>query len=168
MFLKPPDGTEWKLYWIKNDGEILLEKGWKEFATYYSLDHGHLVFFEYKESSRFEVHILDMSGLEIHYPFYGTQDESDEAVEILDEMPSSQNTRMKSTMSSPQACKRLRTGDVRTSYNLQNLPQFDQINANLSQGTNFVKSTFASIKKELDGIYISFCGFNIVFVVKFA
>ena len=160
MFLKPPDGTEWKVYWTKNDGELLLEKGWKEFAAYYSLDHGHLLLFKYKETSHFEVHICDMSGLEIDYPFHGTQDEGDEAVEILDEMPPSQNTRLKSPMSSPQPCKRLRagtTGDVTKSYNLQNLPQLDQINGNnQSQGANFENSTFLSVKKELDGMYFLF------------
>ncbi|MED6120909.1 hypothetical protein PIB30_025234 [Stylosanthes scabra] len=66
-YLKPPDGTEWKIDWTKKDGEILFEKGWKELATYYSLDNGHLLWFEYDGTSKIEVHIFDMSGLEIDY-----------------------------------------------------------------------------------------------------
>ncbi|MED6219248.1 hypothetical protein PIB30_034068 [Stylosanthes scabra] len=68
VFLKPPDGTEWKIDWTKQDGEVLFEKGWKEFATYYSLDNGHLLWFEYNGTSEIEVHIHDTSCLEIDYP----------------------------------------------------------------------------------------------------
>ncbi|MED6219246.1 hypothetical protein PIB30_034066 [Stylosanthes scabra] len=68
VYLKPPDGTEWRIDWTKKDGEILFEKGWKELAKYYSLDNGHLLWFEYNGTSKIEVHIFDMSGLEIDYP----------------------------------------------------------------------------------------------------
>ncbi|MED6219252.1 hypothetical protein PIB30_034072 [Stylosanthes scabra] len=68
VYLKPPDGTEWKINWTNQDGEILFEKGWNELAKYYSLDNGHLLWFEYNGTSEIEVHILDTSCLEIDYP----------------------------------------------------------------------------------------------------
>ncbi|MED6186832.1 hypothetical protein PIB30_070508 [Stylosanthes scabra] len=133
VYLKPSDGTEWKVHWTKHDGNILFEKGWKEFAANYSLDRGHLLMFEFNESSHVGVHICDMSGLEMELPFHGTQDGkdknvdiSDKAVEVFDEMPQSRNNRLKSPMSSPQPCKRLRTsgtaGEIITTHSLQNFP----------------------------------------------
>ncbi|RYR32298.1 hypothetical protein Ahy_A10g046890 [Arachis hypogaea] len=155
VFLKPPDGTEWKVEWTKHDDGIFLEHGWNEFAMYYSLDHGHLLFFEYKNTSQFEVQICEVSGLEIDYPFHVIQQENEnieqishEADQVFDDMPQSQNNRMKSPMFYPQPSNTTR--EVRTSCSLQNLPLIHQINGNECQGTSFDKSTFASIKKELD------------------
>ncbi|QHO04619.1 hypothetical protein HN51_060730 [Arachis hypogaea] len=69
LYLKPPDGTEWKVYWTNHDGVILFKKGWKEFVAYYSLDHGHLLYFEYNiGTSHIEVRIHDMSCHQIEYP----------------------------------------------------------------------------------------------------
>ncbi|KAI4313559.1 hypothetical protein L6164_026524 [Bauhinia variegata] len=45
VFLKPPDGTEWKIFWMKSDGEIWFKNGWKEFVRHYSLESGYLVLF---------------------------------------------------------------------------------------------------------------------------
>lgn len=67
--LKPPNGTTWKLKLVKNGGKIWFQKGWKEFAEYHSLSHGHLLVFRYKGTSQFKVHIFDKSALEIKYPF---------------------------------------------------------------------------------------------------
>ncbi|XP_061336828.1 B3 domain-containing transcription factor VRN1-like isoform X2 [Gastrolobium bilobum] len=156
MFLKPPDGTEWEVFWTKHDGDIWLQKGWKEFATYYSLDHGHLVLFEYKQTCHFEVHIFDKSTLEIDYPLHVSQDvqynldqiSDDDSVKILDEIPPCHKTRQKSPMPSPQPCKKSRTGasgDVKRRSTEQNLPQHVQ-----TEGTNFEKSKFSSVKKESD------------------
>ncbi|XP_061358903.1 putative B3 domain-containing protein Os03g0621600 [Gastrolobium bilobum] len=155
MFLKPEDGTEWELFWTKNDGDIWLQKGWKEFSTYYSLDHGHMVLFEYKHTSHLDVHIFDKSTLEIDYPFHCTQDEQDnldqisddDSVKISDELPACHKNTQKSPMSSPQPCKKLRTctSKVERSSTLQNLPQRVQI-----EGTILEKSKFASVKKEPD------------------
>ncbi|MED6123104.1 hypothetical protein PIB30_046137 [Stylosanthes scabra] len=143
VYLKPSDGTEWEVHWTKHDGNILFDKGWKEFAANYSLDQGHLLMFEYNESSHIGVQICDMSGLEIELPFHGTQDEkdknvdiSDDAVKVFDDMPQSHN-RLKSPMSSPQPCKRLRTSG--TTGEMQNLPTKSQD-----------VSAFAPVKKELD------------------
>ncbi|XP_027335228.1 B3 domain-containing transcription factor VRN1-like [Abrus precatorius] len=69
IFLKPPNGTEWKLNLVKRDDKIWFQKGWKEFAEYHSLGHGHLLVFRYERTSHFQVQIFDMSALEINYPF---------------------------------------------------------------------------------------------------
>ncbi|TKY51000.1 B3 domain-containing transcription factor VRN1 [Spatholobus suberectus] len=134
VFLKPADGTEWKVYWTKHDSGIWFQKGWKKFATYYSLSHGHLVLFKYQETCHLEVHIFDQSALEISYPFHGTKNEndnldhiSDDCVEILDEMTPSHKTELKSTTSCPQPRKKLRTrssGNVGQSSNLPRHVQF--------------------------------------------
>ncbi|TKY69301.1 B3 domain-containing transcription factor VRN1 [Spatholobus suberectus] len=149
VFLKPPDGTEWKIYWTKHDGEIWFQKGWKEFATYYSLDHGHLLFFEYEGTPHFDVHIFDNSALEIDYPSHGTHDGkdnhvqiSDDSVEILDEQFSCQKTRVKSTVSSPQPCKKMKnriTTRVQRNPNGVNLHQHVQTRSTRTQEAKFMK-----------------------------
>lgn len=56
-----------------------IEEGWKEFSTYYSLRHGHVVVFKYRKTcSDLEVvHILDGgSSCEMNYPSHNTQNES--------------------------------------------------------------------------------------------
>ncbi|QCE08698.1 hypothetical protein DEO72_LG9g3727 [Vigna unguiculata] len=61
VFLRPPDGTEWKVHWTEQNGEIWFEKGWKEFAENNSLDHGHFVFFTFDGTSKIDVLILHQS-----------------------------------------------------------------------------------------------------------
>ncbi|MED6219244.1 hypothetical protein PIB30_034063 [Stylosanthes scabra] len=109
VYLKPPDGTEWKIDWTKKDGEILFEKGWKELATYYSLDNGHLLWFEYDGTSKIEVHIFDMSGLEIDYPS-NDHISGDDSVGILNKEQSRKRKEVKeeSEPSSPYRSKRLK------------------------------------------------------------
>ncbi|XP_061345826.1 B3 domain-containing transcription factor VRN1-like [Gastrolobium bilobum] len=146
MFLKPPDGIEWKVYWTKHDSQILLEKGWEEFAKYYSLDHGHLVVFEYeKNPTHIEVHIFDKSALEIEYPFRD---------HIIDDSVEIQKKRLKSPMSSCPTSKRSRTGIAREderSPNPQNFFQHVQTKGSQSEVTNFEMPIIASVKQELDG-----------------
>ncbi|MED6175910.1 hypothetical protein PIB30_082778 [Stylosanthes scabra] len=73
VFLKPPDGTLWKVYWTKkNSNEVWFVKGWKEFTKNYSLNEGHLVLFKYEGTSQFDVIILEMNDLEIDYSKYET------------------------------------------------------------------------------------------------
>ncbi|CAL0318550.1 unnamed protein product [Lupinus luteus] len=160
VFLKPPDGTEWKVYWTKHDGEIWFEKGWKEFARYYSLNHGHMVMFEYNRSSQFVVHIFDESATEIDYTFDVTRGQKDnlnligeDAVEILDEKSPCQKTRLKSTMASPQPCKTTRTSrirDVGGSSNPENLHNCVQAKGSQSECTKFEMAIANSVKKEFD------------------
>jgi len=82
--MKPPDGTEWKVNWAEDKGEIWLEKGWKEFVEHYSLDQGHFIFFKYEGTSQIHVIILDQSALEIDYPC-GNGDENDNLVKTEEE-----------------------------------------------------------------------------------
>ncbi|XP_057741093.1 B3 domain-containing transcription factor VRN1-like [Arachis stenosperma] len=86
VYLKPPDGTAWKIYWSEYDGGILFENGWKEFASYYSLDRGHLLWFGCNKTSNIEVHIFDMTFLEIDYPSLDHISD-DDSIEILNELP---------------------------------------------------------------------------------
>ncbi|XP_061336826.1 B3 domain-containing transcription factor VRN1-like [Gastrolobium bilobum] len=166
MFLKPPDGTEWEIFWTKHDGDVWLQKGWKEFARYYSLDHGHMVLFEYMQTCHFEVHIFDKSTLEIDYPLHVSQDVQDnfdqisdeDSIKILDEIPPCHKTREKSPMFSPQPRKKSRTGtsgDVKRRSPEQNLPHHVQ-----TEGKNFEKSKFSSVKKESDGETATHCPFT--------
>jgi len=69
IYLKTPSGAKWKLDLVKSDGKIWFQKGWKEFAEYHSLAHGHLLLFKYERTSHFHVHIFEKSALEIKYPF---------------------------------------------------------------------------------------------------
>ncbi|KAK7395503.1 hypothetical protein VNO78_16062 [Psophocarpus tetragonolobus] len=68
LFLKTPNGAEWKIILEKSNGKIWFQKGWKEFAEYHSLTHGHFLVFKYKRASYFQVQIFDLSALEIEYP----------------------------------------------------------------------------------------------------
>ncbi|KAL2604950.1 hypothetical protein AAZV13_09G095200 [Glycine max] len=163
VFLKPPDGIEWKIFWTKHDGDIWFQKGWKEFATYYSLSHKYLVLFKYQETSHLEVHIFDQSALEVDYPFCGIKIEhenldhvsndsvevSDDSIEVLDELtPSQKKTRLKSTSCS-RPRKKLNTGPSEVFEESSNLPQHVQIKGEQSQGTNLGMS---SDKQVLDGM----------------
>ncbi|KAK7339512.1 hypothetical protein VNO77_20183 [Canavalia gladiata] len=68
MFLKLPNGAEWKVNLVKHDGCVWFEKGWKEFLEYHCLGHGHLLVFRYDGTSHFHVIICDLSAMEIDYP----------------------------------------------------------------------------------------------------
>ncbi|KAK2413934.1 B3 domain-containing transcription factor VRN1 [Trifolium repens] len=78
IYLKTPNGAKWKLNLVKSDGKIWFEKGWKEFAKYHSLAHGHLLLFKYQTTSHFQVQIFENSALEINYPFQGNKPPSGE------------------------------------------------------------------------------------------
>ncbi|CAJ1932451.1 unnamed protein product [Sphenostylis stenocarpa] len=153
VFLKPPDSAEWKIHWIRHDGEIWFEKGWKEFATYYSLGHGHLLLFEYERTSHLDVHIFDNSAVEIDYPSLFTHDNphqiindsvqsldklvqiNDDSVEILREQ-CCQKTGVKYTVSSAQPCKRMKDSIITTvggSSNGVNLHQHGQTRRTIFQ-----------------------------------
>ncbi|KAK7343348.1 hypothetical protein VNO77_12013 [Canavalia gladiata] len=109
VFMKPPDGSEWKVYWTKQNGEVWLQKGWKEFIENYSLDEGFLVVFKYQGTSNIDVLILHHNALEIHYPCHSFQENDnlhqsdDESVKILNEWP--HNKKMKGE-SDEKGCER--------------------------------------------------------------
>ncbi|XP_015946722.1 B3 domain-containing protein At3g18960 [Arachis duranensis] len=131
VYLKPPDGTAWKIDWSLYDGLIQFENGWKEFASYYSLDNGHLLQFAYNETSNIEVQIFDIiDGSEINYPSLDHIGD-DNSIEILNELPPRGWPRKKlkaaAEVSSPSTSKILRssvkTGDVEKGPDKQNWMQ---------------------------------------------
>lgn len=70
MFLRLPNGAEWKVNLEKRDDSVWLHEGWKEFAECHSLAHGHLLIFKYDGTSlHFHVLICGLSAMEIDYPF---------------------------------------------------------------------------------------------------
>ncbi|KAK2440855.1 B3 domain-containing transcription factor VRN1 [Trifolium repens] len=123
VLINPPDGTKWKVYWKNINGEIWFEKGWNDFSQNYSLGHGCLVLFKYKEgTSNFNVLILAKNAVEIDYgPSCHTYDDennnidhsNDESVEILDEKDNVDHSNDESVMildelSSPRPHKKVR------------------------------------------------------------
>ncbi|XP_027913193.1 B3 domain-containing transcription factor VRN1-like isoform X2 [Vigna unguiculata] len=163
VFLNLPDCTEWKIQWTKHDGEIWFQEGWKEFATRYSLDHGHMLFFEYVGISRFDVHICDKSAVEIDYRSHFTHDNPDNSVETLDEQFHDETDNIvqisddseqildeqcirksgvKNTQSPSQPCKKMKnsiTTDAGRSPNGVNLHQHDQSRSAGLQKQKFTK-----------------------------
>ncbi|KAK7411200.1 hypothetical protein VNO78_02632 [Psophocarpus tetragonolobus] len=88
--LRPPDLKEFKVHWTRREnGDVWLEKGWKEFVENYSLKNGHFVVFKYEGASMIDVLILDRSALEIDYSsdYYVEEMSSDESDKILEENP---------------------------------------------------------------------------------
>lgn len=131
MFLKTPDDKEWEIHLTKKDGDIWIHKGWKEFAAHYSLDHGHMLLFQYEKISHFEVHIFNKSTLEIEYHVYGNnQQKHNNTIENLNEQPSCNKTRPKPQISSSQPHKKSimdTCEEVGTSSKLQNWPKLVQV-----------------------------------------
>ncbi|XP_058783959.1 B3 domain-containing transcription factor VRN1-like [Vicia villosa] len=134
MFIKPPDGTKWKVFWKNINGEIWFQKGWKIFTQNYSLQHGCLVVFKYKEgSSELDVIILGQHAVEIDYDSsrdtsndedenldhrddepvetLNVDDSDDESIEILNEWHKEKKPRQKSPLASPRPHKKVR-GDI--------------------------------------------------------
>ncbi|CAI8605325.1 unnamed protein product [Vicia faba] len=117
IFLMTPDDKKWEIHITKVDEDFWFQKGWKEFATYYSLDHGNMILFQFEEKSHFVVHVFGKSTLEIQYLCRDNQHEqnnivqsSDEdSVEILNTSNSSKKKiRQKSPILCPQPIKKLR------------------------------------------------------------
>ncbi|KAK7273715.1 hypothetical protein RIF29_14775 [Crotalaria pallida] len=92
VFLRLPNSTEWKVYWMKRDGDVWFRNGWKEFAEYLSLDVAQFLMFQHQGKSHFKVVIFGKNALEIKYPSSSRVadkkrslevDESDCSVEIV-------------------------------------------------------------------------------------
>ncbi|XP_008241579.1 PREDICTED: B3 domain-containing protein Os03g0212300-like isoform X1 [Prunus mume] len=79
IFLEVPDGAVWPVKLTRPcNGEIWLQKGWPEFAKFYSLKHGCLLFFRYGgEHSHFRVRIFMRNTLEMKYFSSSTDDEAE-------------------------------------------------------------------------------------------
>ncbi|OMO84143.1 hypothetical protein COLO4_22199 [Corchorus olitorius] len=79
IHLEVPSGEIWQVELTKCDRKVWLQKGWQEFATHYSLQHGYFVVFRYDGNAGFQVVIFDRSASEIEYPHITT--EEDDALE---------------------------------------------------------------------------------------
>ncbi|KAK4271072.1 hypothetical protein QN277_019818 [Acacia crassicarpa] len=136
VLLKPPDGKEWKVHLKTHDNEVWFQEGWNEFARFYSLDEGHLILFKYEGTSWFDVHLFDMSALEIDYPSSSNENNvRDDTVEISDEMPSNRKARNKTLLPSFRPDKKMRI--------LPKSHVVSETNHGQYQGTEFQKSTNA-------------------------
>ncbi|XP_061353672.1 uncharacterized protein LOC133298415, partial [Gastrolobium bilobum] len=128
MFLKPPDGTKWEVFWTENDGDIWLQKsrsdtsgGVERRSTEQNPPHHAQTEGTNFEKSKFASVKKESDG----FPFRGTQYGQ----------PPCQNTRLKSPVACPQSRNKLKTSTR---------------SGDRSQGTNFGKSKMAAVKKELD------------------
>ncbi|KAL3525741.1 hypothetical protein ACH5RR_014113 [Cinchona calisaya] len=68
VLLKVPTGASWPIELLQNDVGTWLQKGWREFAEYYSIQECHFLVFKYDGNSQFHVIIFDQSASEIEYP----------------------------------------------------------------------------------------------------
>ncbi|GKU99046.1 hypothetical protein SLEP1_g11958 [Rubroshorea leprosula] len=102
VFLEVPSGALWKVELKTCADKTWLCNGWPEFAKDCSLGHGSFLVFRYEGNSHFHVIIFDKTASEIAYPYgrthgkvlnsTGIQDDDDESVEILDEVPPSKKS----------------------------------------------------------------------------
>ena len=98
----------------KNNGVLWLQKGWKEFATHYSLDHRHMILFQCEETLIFWCIYLARVPLKFNILFMTINMNiillTNYLIEILDRPPScKKKTRPKSPISFPQPHKKLRS-----------------------------------------------------------
>ena len=125
MFLKLPNGAEWKIELTKGDGDVWLQKGWDEFTKHHSINLGHLLVFRYEGNSHFYVLVFDQSATEIDYPFnekpqvpeMESIESEDNSVEIIDDFKPSRKTREKPPSPCVQPHKRTKTNP--SSFDLQ-------------------------------------------------
>ncbi|GLT37273.1 hypothetical protein SLA2020_116030 [Shorea laevis] len=136
VFLKVPSGAVWEVELKMCDDDTWLCNGWPEFAKHYSLGYGSFLVFRYEGNCHFHVIIFDKTALEIAYPCIrthvkvpnptngGFQDlmmEDDISVEILDDVPPSKKTRVRSASPSSQprrmtrSTSNLRSLDIKSS-----------------------------------------------------
>ncbi|KAI5652687.1 hypothetical protein M9H77_29874 [Catharanthus roseus] len=93
VILKVPSGASWKVELVDEESGIRLEKGWKNFAEYYSIKRAHFLVFRYDGNSEFEVVIFDLTATEIEYPSMAQiEEEDDVSVEILENFPKNVQT----------------------------------------------------------------------------
>lgn len=74
IVLTVPNGAVWRMGLKRSNGSVWLEKGWLEFANFYSVEQGFFIFFTHEGvDSCFRVRIFNKSSLEIDYPFKSSQ-----------------------------------------------------------------------------------------------
>ncbi|KAK2411293.1 B3 domain-containing transcription factor VRN1 [Trifolium repens] len=83
IFLRFPNGVQQKIFWVKDNGDILFQKNWNQFAK--SLKYGNLLTFKYKGGSCFKVKIFCVNALEINYSNIKSIVDEEEVVEAAEE-----------------------------------------------------------------------------------
>nr|XP_027076057.1 B3 domain-containing transcription factor VRN1-like [Coffea arabica] len=74
VVLKVPTGASWPIELLQTEFGTWLDKGWKDFAEYYSIRECHFLVFEYCGDSQFQVIIFDPSASEIEYRLEAPED----------------------------------------------------------------------------------------------
>ncbi|XP_017413767.1 B3 domain-containing transcription factor VRN1 isoform X2 [Vigna angularis] len=143
--LRPPDSKEWVVYWTQENGEVWLDKGWKEFVENYSLSYGYFVMFKFKGTSQIDVTILDPSAVELDYFSSGK-----ESVNTMNVTQMEQEPRPMSSMVPSQPCGK--TQNVERDANVQQQVYADKggpshqgtnVQKIIKQQPNWVKSTLS-------------------------
>ncbi|XVF15620.1 hypothetical protein REPUB_Repub09cG0169900 [Reevesia pubescens] len=177
--LKVPSGKIWLVELSKCDGQIWFQKGWREFAEYYSLCRGHFLVFRYEGNCDFHVLIFDMSASEIDYPYtkadsvsdgnsqdFNVQEaEDDVSVEIIEETGPCNKKREKSPIQCPRPQKMMKTNLTNKTEKILNSeylgPRFKPY-GNKASGTKLEKlegNTNSSCFKQEDGVLEATCRF---------
>ncbi|CAL5191847.1 unnamed protein product [Lathyrus oleraceus] len=183
--LKTPDGEEWKINLVNNDGKIWFGKGWKEFTQYYSLCQGHLLMFKYQRSSEFHVDIFDNTTVEINYPLKRV-----EAEKVSNNEEDRRTSKKRKANSSFEfgstSCakhhphKRSKVKQVKTT--LERAKEFKTSNPSfiLAMGTSYVESRYCltipcefgkrhfDLKKKIGDIYFGMLGEERVWRARYA
>ncbi|CAN1250445.1 B3 domain-containing protein At4g01580 [Linum perenne] len=82
--LEVPSGDKWEVELVRDgEGVWFCNNGWQRFTEFYSFKYGHLLLFQYKGHSSFEVVIFDTTATEIEYPVLN--DESPMVVDSTDD-----------------------------------------------------------------------------------
>lgn len=75
VVLKVPTGASWPIELLQTEFGTWLDKGWKDFAEYYSIRECYFLVFKYGGDSQFQVIIFDPSASEIEYPVGAPEDD---------------------------------------------------------------------------------------------
>ncbi|KAK4347847.1 hypothetical protein RND71_034186 [Anisodus tanguticus] len=109
VYLEVPSGEVWEVEVEHSQGQIWLDEGWQDFTDYYSISCGHFLMFRYNARSHFNVTIFDLSAAEIEHPYSSRtfcchethhaperdHSESDDSVNILEDIPRSRKAKEK-------------------------------------------------------------------------
>ncbi|CAL0313977.1 unnamed protein product [Lupinus luteus] len=144
VFLRLPNGTERRVYWIKKDGDVWFSNGWKEFAQYLSLEVSQFLVFRYEGKSRFHVIVFGKSALEIKYPIPEDEEvsnDSDYSLKIIDDFDMINCKRHKSPKPFSQAPKKMKINpkeehEYYSSHAKTRLEKWKSHNAGLSNAKN--------------------------------
>ncbi|XP_060957744.1 B3 domain-containing transcription factor VRN1 isoform X2 [Cannabis sativa] len=79
-----PCGHTWKIGLVRRDNKIFLQKEWPKFVQHYGIIkiNSHLLIFDYRGNSKFDVSITDETSCEIdytHFPFHSDGKKIDKA-----------------------------------------------------------------------------------------